>query len=153
MVWSFSAGLISWQEENTLWLLSSLSYLWPASLCVVHALGDEVSSDGVDLHSKGYNLQLPCSLPHLILRCYSRALYYPRHRVARDILSLHLRVGPHLLHDVSWVHSETVWLMQYRHFTVLVGKLDRSVDPPAFLGDVKLDLQLLLNEVITENQV
>ena len=33
--------------------------------------------------------------------------------------------------------------------TMLVSKLDRSVDPPALLGDIELDLQLLLDQVIT----
>ena len=33
--------------------------------------------------------------------------------------------------------------------TMLVSKLDRSVDPPALLGDIKLYLQLLLDQVIT----
>ena len=35
---------------------------------------------------------------------------------------------------------------------MLVSELDRSVDPPALLGDVELDLQLLLNQVITRSK-
>jgi hypothetical protein len=33
--------------------------------------------------------------------------------------------------------------------TMLVSKLNWAVDPPAFLGDVQLDLKLLLDKVIT----
>ena len=36
--------------------------------------------------------------------------------------------------------------------TMLVSELDGSVDPPALLGDVELDLQLLLNQVITRSR-
>ena len=34
---------------------------------------------------------------------------------------------------------------------MLVSKLDWAVDPSAFLGDVQLNLKLLLNKVITTN--
>jgi hypothetical protein len=34
--------------------------------------------------------------------------------------------------------------------TMLVSKLDWAVDPSAFLGDVQLDLKLLLDKVITK---
>ena len=34
---------------------------------------------------------------------------------------------------------------------MLISKLNGSVDPPALLGDVELDVQLLLHHVITRN--
>ena len=40
------------------------------------------------------------------------------------------------------------YVSRYYH-TMLVSKLHRPVDPPTLLGDVKFDLQLLLNDVIT----
>ena len=36
---------------------------------------------------------------------------------------------------------------------MLVCKLNRAVDPPALLGDVKLDLELFLNKVIAEKKI
>ena len=37
------------------------------------------------------------------------------------------------------------------HHTMLVSKLHRPVDPSTLLGDVKFDLKLLLDDVITRN--
>ena len=44
--------------------------------------------------------------------------------------------------------SARIW--ETEDSTMLVSKLDWAVDPSAFLGDVQLDLKLLLDHVITK---
>ena len=41
------------------------------------------------------------------------------------------------------------WLCLMRNLTLLICKADWSVDLPALLGDVQLDVQLLLPQIIT----
>ena len=39
---------------------------------------------------------------------------------------------------------------KFNIFTMLISELNWSVDSPTFLGDIKFNLQLLLNQIITE---
>ena len=60
--------------------------------------------------------------------------------------------GSDLTSSIMWpANSQNIskhWKTE--DLTMLISKLDWAVDPPAFLGDVKLDLKFLLNKVITK---
>ena len=53
---------------------------------------------------------------------------------------------------ISYLSAEESSFVFY-FLTCLIVKLDRPVDLPALLGDVKLDLKLLLPHVITGTQM